>query len=321
MNVLIVGLGGIGGFLGAKLAGAYASGEPHRVFFLARGSHLNAILERGLTLKSHGNEILARPFSASQDVSQWPPMDLILLCVKGYDLGAALNSISSVVTPSTWILPLQNGIGKRALVERAYPTAMVADGAIYVFAHIESPGVILHVGGPGRVVFGRQPSEQDALSPYLDLLLGASIQAELVPTADVEVWGKFVVLAAIAGTTALYGETVGRIMADPDKAALVEGLMAEVVALGKASGVPLPPDLLSRSLDIARGFPPEGKSSLLHDLEAGRPSELDWLLGTAVGLGQRLGVDVPLLEMVYHGIGSRWLGRKDPSPPEEAQGT
>lgn len=307
MNVLVVGLGGVGGFLGAKLADAYRGWDRHKVFFLARGAHLRAVLREGLTLVSDGGSTPARPFSARENAQAWPPMDLILLCVKGEDLQGALKTLRPVVTPRSVILPLQNGIGKRALVEEAFPRAVVADGAVYLFAHIASPGVILHVGGAGRVVWGREPGDQKTFEPYHEVLLGAGIRAELVPRADTEVWGKFVVLAAIAGTTALYGETVGQVMADPHKVELIRGLMEEVAGLGRASGVPLAHDLPERSLELARGFPPDGKSSLLHDLEAGRPSELDWLLGRAVELGRSLGMEVPLLEKVYQGIRSKWF--------------
>lgn len=310
MNVLVVGLGGVGGFLGVKLADAYRGWDRHKVFFLAKGPYLRAVLREGITLVSDGGSTTVRPLSAREDAQAWPPMDLILLCVKGQDLQGALESVRPVVTPRSVILPLQNGIGKRLLVEETFPRAVVADGAVYVFAHIASPGVILHVGGPGRVVWGRDSGDQKSLQPYHELLLGAGIRAELVPRSDTEVWGKFVVLAAIAGTTALYGETVGQVMADPEKVELIRGLMEEVAGLGRASGVPLAHDLPERSMELARGFPPDGKSSLLHDLEAGRPSELDWLLGRAVGLGQSLGVEVPLLRKVYQGIVSRWFGAR-----------
>jgi len=307
MNVLVAGLGGVGGFLGAKLASAYQDGAVHRVYFLARGAHLEAVLQRGLTLLTGGESLVARPWAAASNVPGWPVMDLILLCVKGYQLEEMLEAIKGVEGSSTFILPLQNGIGTRPLVEEILPHALVGDGSIYVFAHIQSPGVIMHVGGPGRVVFGRDPEDQDSLTWVRELLSGAGIDARLAPRADVEVWKKFVVLAAVAGATALYGETVGEILADSSKLKLMEGIMQDVISLAEASGVPLPQDLLERTMASAKGFPPQGKSSLLQDLEASRPSELDWLLGRALDMSGRLGVRLKLLEEVYRGIRARWL--------------
>lgn len=307
MNVLVAGLGGVGGFLGAKLARAYSDGSAYRIYFLARGAHLEAVLKTGLTLVTGGISIVGRPWKAASQVHGWPRMDLILLCAKGYQIEEMLQALRPVSGASTFILPLQNGIGTRPLVEKTLPGSLAGDGAIYVFSHIQSPGVIMHVGGPGRVVFGRDPEDQDSLAWVRELLLGAQIEAKLVPRADVEVWKKFVVLAAVAGSTALYGETVGQVLGDPSKLKLMEGIMADVISLAEASGVPLPQDLLERTLASAKGFPPKGKSSLLHDLEAGRPSELDWLLGRALDTAARLGVRLKTMEEVYGGIRARWL--------------
>lgn len=307
MNVLVAGLGGVGGFLGAKLARAYGDGGAHRIYFLARGDHLQAVLKGGLTLLTGGSSLVARPWNAGSEVHGWPEMDLILLCVKGYQLEEMLQTLKPISGKSTFILPLQNGIGTRPLVEKALPDALVGDGAIYVFAHIQSPGIILHAGGPGRVVFGRDPENQDSLAWVKELLSGAGIDAKLVPRADVEVWKKFVVLAAVAGCTALYGDTVGQILADPSKLRLLEGIMKDVISLAEASGVPLPQDLMERTMASAKSFPPKGKSSLLHDLEAGRPSELDWLLGRALDAAARQGVELLVIKKVYEGIRTRWL--------------
>lgn len=307
MNVLVVGLGGVGGFLGAKLASAYPGGAPHRIYFLARGDHLEAVLRGGLTLLTEGRSLTARPWAAAREVNGWPPMNLILLCVKGYQLEGVLEAVRAVSDHSSFILPLLNGIGTRPIVEKAIPQTLVGDGAIYVFSHIQSPGTIMHVGGPGRVVFGRDPQDHDSLVWVKELLLGAGVEAKLVPRADVEVWKKFVVLAAVAGSTALHGATVGQVLEDPSKFQLMEGIMLDVIRLAEASGVPLPKDLLERTMASAKSFPPGGKSSLLHDLESGRPSELDWLLGRALDMGARLGIKLQVLEQVYRGIQARWL--------------
>ncbi len=307
MDLLVAGLGGVGGFLGAKLAFAYPEGGPHRVYFLARGAHLEAVLQEGITLRTGGESLVAKPWAAASQVRDWPQMDLILLCVKGYQLQGILESLKPVSGPRTFILPLLNGIGTRSTVEQAIPLALVGDGAIYIFAHIQSPGVILHVGGPGRVVFGRDPGDLESLAWVRELLGRAGVEVKLVPRAEVEVWKKFVVLSAVAGSTALYGQSVGQILADASKLKLMEGIMADAIGLAEASGVSLPQDLLERTMASVKSFPPKGKSSLLHDLEAKKPSELDWLLGRALDAGRHLGVKFQVLDKVYEGIRARWL--------------
>ncbi len=307
MKVLVAGVGGIGGFLGAKLAYAYSSSGSHEVYFLARGSHLDAIKKNGLTLKTPRGTITAHPKGASDVVSLWPEMDLVILCVKGYDLPQTARGVEAVVGENTLILPLQNGIGKREEVEKVLSKGQVADGTIYVFAHIHSPGVVVHVGGPGKVVFGSlRPDLRPKLEETRDLLCGAEIEADLTTEVDVAIWKKFLVLAPVAGLTALYGARVGEITDDEKKWALLVRLMEEMVELAKASGAPLGGDAVKEGLATVRSFPRDGKSSLLHDLEAGRKNELDWLLGRALDLGRDLGVSLPFLEDVYNGIRNRW---------------
>jgi 2-dehydropantoate 2-reductase len=306
MNITIVGIGGIGGFLGVKLAKAYADGSAHRVYFLARGEHLAAIRKNGLTLITGGETIVAKPWDAAEDPSGWPAMDQILLCVKGYHLEEAVRSVEPLVAANTLILPLQNGIGKRERVEAILSRGLVGDGAIYVAANIRSPGVVAHEGGPGRVVFGRDARDVETLSPHLEILRSAGIRTELVAEVGREIWAKFVVLCALAGTTSLYGVPIVQVLTDPERSRMLEGLMKEVASLAKAHGVELPQDILGRSMAVARSFSPEAKTSLLNDLERGRPHELDWLLGSAIEQGERLGVEVPLLRGAYDGIRARW---------------
>lgn len=305
MKVLVAGVGGIGGFIGGRLVHHHSG--LHEIYFLARGEHLDAIQKRGLTLLTPEGSIGGYPKGASSGVSGWPEMDLVILCVKGYDLLETAKRVGPVVGENTVVLPLQNGIGKREIVERALSRGRVIDGTIYVFAHIQSPGVVVHVGGPGRVVFGSQRKD---LGPQLegvrDLFAGAKIQAEVTPMVDVAVWKKFLVLAPVAGLTALYRVTVGEIIDDQEKWNLLKGLMEEVIGLAKAQGIGLGEDALEEGLNTVRSFPRAGKSSLLHDLEAGRRNELDWLLGRTLDLGGRLGVRLSLLREVYDGIKRNW---------------
>jgi 2-dehydropantoate 2-reductase len=191
-------------------------------------------------------------------------------------------------------------------VEEILGRGRIGDGTIYVSAFLDRPGVVVHAGGPGRVVLGRNPEDVDALSPHRDLLAGAGIGVELVADVEPELWAKYSFLCALAGATALHGEPLGPILANEGKRRLVEALIQEVGALARARGVTMPQDVVARNLAICRAFPPETKSSLLHDLENGRRHELDWLLGTAVELAGRLGVPLPITRQTYQGIRARW---------------
>lgn len=310
MKVLVAGIGGVGGFLGAKLARAYDNSPVHEIYFLARGNHLDAVKNKGLTLVSQGSSFAAYPKAVSDKVDGWPQMDLVILCVKGYDLETTVGSVRAVAGAKTKVLPLQNGIGKRELIQGLLPASIVLDGTIYVFAHIQAPGTIVHVGGPGKVVLGGPTgvSWEDLLAVET-LLKGAKITAEVVPDIDLAVWKKFLVLAPVAGLTSLYGETVGQILAQPSKLELLETLMVEVAELARKCSVRLDKDAIEEGMRTVRAFPPDGKSSLLHDLEAGKMGELRWLLGRALAKAMELGLSMPNMSTVYAGIYQRWFGR------------
>jgi 2-dehydropantoate 2-reductase len=305
MNVAVVGVGGIGGFLGAKLA-AHAEEGGHNVYFLARGDHLAAIRRDGLRLQTPNGDVIGRPTDAADDPSGWPTMGLILLCVKGFDLEAAAREIAPLVDTRTVVIPLQNGIRKRQRIERVLPKGLAADGSVYISAHIQGSGQVVFTGGPGRVVFGREPDDVEVLRPYRAVLVDSGVETELVENAAVEVWSKYLFICALAGTTSFFREPLGPILANPQKRGLLEDLMREVKVLARAAEVQLPDDIVSRAMALCASFPASTKSSLLRDLEQGRPNEFEWLIGTMVELGRDYGVELPVAGRVHHGIAAAW---------------
>lgn len=313
MEIAVVGVGGVGGFLGGKLASAFAEGDEHRVYFMARGAHLEAIRRRGLCLITRGKEVHTKPWDASEGPAAWPRMDAIFICVKGPELQSAALQIKPCLGPETVVIPLQNGIAKREFLEGILPHGRVADGCIYVSAHIQAPGVVLHAGGPGRVVIGRDPEDMDLLIPHRDFLLDAGIQTELVPQVEVEIWNKYLFICALSGAMALFREPLGPIMSEVQKRDVLVGLMREVEALARARGIPLSEEIVPRTLDVCHSFPLDSKSSLLLDLEQRRTNELDWLFGPMIQEGERLGLPLPVTNRVYRDIRSVWSLPSDPT--------
>lgn len=306
MEIAIVGVGGVGGFLGGKLATTFADGREHRVYFMARGAHLKVIQRQGLILMTQGKELHAEPWNVSQDPRDWPRMDVVFLCVKGPDLERASWQIERCLGSGTVVIPIQNGIANREILEGILPLVRIAHGCFYGSAYIKEPGVVVHASGPGRLVFGRDPEDMDFLAPYRDLLLRAGIPAELIPQVEAEIWSKFLFLFPLSATMTSFREPLGPVLEGEKKRSVLVGLMREVESLAKARGIALPEEIIPRTLEFLQSFPPDSKSSLLRDLERGGTNEVDWLFGPMIKEGQRLGVSLPLTKKVHGDIRAVW---------------
>lgn len=291
MRILVVGAGAVGGYFGARLAAA--GGD---LAFLARGAHGRALRERGLRLLSPLGDLHLAPLRvlASGDPAD-RPAELVIVAVKMYDLAAAAAAIAPLVDERSLVLPLENGVEAAELLAPRVAPARVALGVAYIGGHIEAPGVIRHSGTLARLVFGpRDAGPEPALDRLARLCRRARIDHVQSAAMSLELWRKFVFLAPFAAITTFARAPAGVIREDPAHWARLVALVEEAVAVGRACGVELAPDLVADRLALIRSLPPGMRSSMLTDLEAGRPLELDWLLGAVVRLGERAGVPTPV---------------------------
>ena len=289
MRFVIVGAGGVGGYFGARLAAA-----GNHVGFIARGAHRVAMMRRGLTVRSAlGNLHIARP-AVFADPAEAGPCDYLLVCVKMQDLAALAIGLRPLLAQATAVVPLQNGVEAEDMLCRSLGRRFVMGGVAYIFAHIAEPGVIQHVGEIARLAFGEldgtRTARQEAL---LSACLAAGIGAESTDRIDDRIWRKFVLLAPLAGATCLGRCPVGGVRDDPRLAAKLAAMVGEAAALGSARGVALPEDLETRTLEAIARLDAGMKTSMLNDLEAGKPLELDWLNGAVVRLGAEAGLETP----------------------------
>jgi 2-dehydropantoate 2-reductase len=294
MKIVVMGTGGVGGYFGAKLARA---GET--VTFVARGDHLRAIKASGLRVENaaEGEFVVRSP--ATDDPSQLGSADLVLFCVKSYDTEAAARAVKPIVGPETAVLSLQNGIDNEEKIESVVGQGRVLGGAAYVFAIIDSPGVVRHASG-GKIIFGEMDGrESDRARTILATLQGAGIDAVLSTSIQRTLWEKYLLIIALSGMTALTRCPVGIIRSLSQTRMMYRTLLEEAETLAKASGIQIAPDAVERSLRLLDRLPPGEHSSLHYDLTHGKRLELEALHGHAVRLADRLGVPVPTISAVY----------------------
>ncbi|MBI2468735.1 MAG: 2-dehydropantoate 2-reductase [Candidatus Rokubacteria bacterium] len=294
MRVAVVGAGGMGGYFGGLLARA---GED--VTFVARARTLDALRTRGIAVRSRVAGDFELRVQATDDPRDVGPVDLVLFCVKAYDVDAAAPTLPPLVGADTAVLAVQNGVDHVDRLGRVVGPEHVLGGVSYVYATAEAPGVVVHGGGT-RLLVGELAGGPSLRAERLAAMFQqAGIAAELHHDIRVALWEKFTVVCAASGMTALTRLPVGPIMACPESAALVRGLMEEAVAVARAMGVALAADRVPRLFDVLAVFEPSARASQHYDLVDGRRLELESLNGTAVRLGREHSVSTPLNFAVY----------------------
>ena len=297
MKIAIMGSGGVGAYVGARLQAVGA-----QVHFIARGAHLQALQTQGLRIEMPGKDLHLPQVSATDDPAVVGPVDLIIFAVKLWDTEAAAQQMQAMVGPTTRILTLQNGIDSVDLIRAQHPQAIVLGGVIYVSAVIDRPGVITSPGGFHRIVMDRHGG--DTVAAELAALAGQSQGLDVVLADDAEtvIWEKFIALSSFAGATSLLRARIGAILNNAETQAFLRDLLAETIAVGRAAGKNVRPELVDESITKLQAMPPSFRSSMSEDLERGKPLELRWLSGRVHALGQALGVPTPAHTAVYRGL-------------------
>jgi 2-dehydropantoate 2-reductase len=295
MRIAVVGAGGVGGAFGAALAKAGST-----VWFVARGAHLAAMRSHGLSVLGPRGDVRLSSVNATDDPASIGRVDYVLFCVKLWDVEAAGAAIRPLVGPETAVIPLQNGIDASERLVPVVGKHAVMGGVAQISATIAEPGVIRQTGTFMRLIFGEldgRPSERGAAFHAQCAHAGFdSLNSNAIATA---LWEKFVLLATNSSVVALTRLPFGKLRDDPEVFALFEKGVAEVAAVGRARGVPLPADLEARLLQSMRSFPPDMMPSMAIDLLRGNRLELPWLAGKVVALGREVGVPTPTFDVMY----------------------
>jgi 2-dehydropantoate 2-reductase len=304
VKIAAMGAGGVGGYFGARLQQA-----GHEVTFFARGRHLQALREKGLTVESaHGNATLK--VRALEDPAEAGIVDVVLFAVKLWDTEAAAQRLRPVVGPDTVVIPFQNGVESVERLTRFFPEKSVLGGSAYIGTRIKSPGVIEHSGQMARLQFGPVlPSQRARAEQFLEVCRAAHIQAEVPEDMVKASWEKFVFLVGLSSATAVSRSPVGVVRADQDLRWLLEQAMRETWRVGRARGVRLAEDFVEQRLAFADGLHADMKASLLHDLENGGKLEAPWLCGAVARMAAELGIEAPVNRSVYAALKPYLNGR------------
>lgn len=308
MRIAVMAAGALGGYFGARMAAA-----GHEVFFIARGTNLEAIKANGLRIESVLGDLHLPSPNVTDDPTSIGPVDIVLFAVKLWDTEKAAERARPFVRPGTRVVTLQNGVDSAERLGPILGTDNVVSGCAYIAAATASPGVVAHTSKFARLVFGRADAGPDAtLTAFTEAAQAAGLDIALSGTIERERWQKFVFLVGLSGATAATRMPLGAILADPDTRAFFYRLMCEVVEIGRARGVPLPADFANDRIKFGESSPPGFKASMLHDLERGNRLELDWLAGKVIQFGREMGIPTPANDAVYAVLKLHRLGAHVP---------
>ncbi|HTV20076.1 MAG TPA: 2-dehydropantoate 2-reductase [Polyangiaceae bacterium] len=300
MRFAIVGVGGVGGYFGARLAQA-----GHDVTFIARGAHLEAITRAGLHVHSARGDVLIAPAKATATAEGVGPVDCVVLAVKAWQVAEAARSAAPLVGPHTLVLPLQNGVEAPEQVAQALGREHALGGVAKIISFVSSPGHIQHAGADPALTLGAlDPGASPELRERVDALCRALDAAEgmvanVAPDIQVALWEKFLFITSWASVGAVTRAPMGIVRRLPETRRLLEGSLAELERIARAHGVKLEPSIASDLLAFMDTLPEGGTASLQRDIASGHASELDNLTGAAVRLGARVGVPTPINAFLY----------------------
>lgn len=306
MKIVMMGSGGVGGLIGARLAHAGCD-----VSFVARGAHLTAMREHGLKLESQVETVHLRKVRATDDPATLGPADLVIFSVKLWDTEAAARAIKPLIGPETGVISLQNGVVKDDILRPVIGDKALMGGVAYMGTTIARPGVIQHTGTVQRVVFGEYDGRRSKRAEgLLEWCRKSGLDAAISDDIRRTLWEKFAFLVGMAAVTATIRLPIGPIRGHPVTRKFYLDAMAEAAAVGRAHGVRLPQDFAEERMAFVDTLPATMTASMHHDLERGNPLEVQWLSGSVVDLGAKVGVPTPIHRAVRDILILHAQGRK-----------
>jgi len=298
MRVAVFGAGSVGAYFGGRLAQA---GED--VVFIARGEHLRAIRDSGLRVDSIKGDFLIQPAQAVEDPRQVGPVDFVLLCIKAWHVPDAVLAMRPLISESTGVVPLGNGVDAPAQIAAVLGTEHTLGGLCQISSMIVEPGHIRHAGVEPFVAFGELDRRHSERTERLrQSFVHAGVKVDVPEDIQAAMWGKFAFIASISGVGAVTRVPAGVMRSVPETRQMLRNAIEEVAAVGRACKVSLPENIVDQTMSFIDSLAPGVTASMQRDIVAGKPSELGAQNGAVVRMGLEVGVPTPVHTFIYHSL-------------------
>ncbi|WP_313003546.1 ketopantoate reductase family protein [Chryseobacterium gleum] len=307
-HIVVVGLGGVGGYFGFKINQANETSRKYNVSFVARGETYEKVKENGLTLLSpEHSHPQTHPDAVLQHISDIKNPDLVLICVKEYDLENVCRQLLPVINENTILLPMMNGADIYNRIRKIIPEHTVLPTCIYVASHIKERGIVEHKGKAGKMIIGRDPAHFSAPAEWITKLLKESkIDFDFKDNSQTDIWTKFIFIASFGLVTAKHNSSIGTVCTDEQQKKEATEIMKEIKQIAHKKGIYLQEDIIDKTFEKASTFPFETPTSLQLDINSGKKeNELELFAGAVLKYGVEVGSETPFTQRIYTEIKSK----------------
>ncbi|MBO6200412.1 MAG: 2-dehydropantoate 2-reductase [Chryseobacterium sp.] len=302
-NIVIIGLGGVGGYFGFKINQLNEKDNQFHITFVARSKTFDIVKENGLTLLSpeHPN-IITKPNEIIQSISEIGNSDLVLICVKEYDLENVCEQLKQVISPNTILLPLMNGVDIYDRIRKIIPQNTILPACVYVASHIKEKGIVEHKGKAGKLIFGKDPTNiAENVDWIIKLMTNSGIDFDFKENSFADIWTKFIFVASFGLVSAKYNSSIGTVCEDSAQKQEATAIMKEVKAIADKKAIDLPSDIIEKTFEKASTFPPSTPTSLQLDINVKQQNnELELFAGAIIHYGKELGIETPSTQKIHH---------------------
>ncbi|MCB4800298.1 ketopantoate reductase family protein [Neotamlana laminarinivorans] len=304
-HIVIIGLGGVGGYFGFKISQFSELNNSNNISFVARGQTYDVIKNNGLTLLSaeHQNNT-TKPNFVLSSIEEVIKPDLILVCVKEYDLENVCNQLSEVITDKTILLPMMNGADIYDRIRNIIPRNIILPSCVYVASHIKQKGIVEHKGKAGKLIFGKDPqNSSEDIDWVINLIKNSRIDFDFKDNSLIDIWTKFIFIASFGLVTAKHNSSIGAVCTSQLQKEEATNIMKEIKEIANRQQIDLQENIIKRTFEKAFTFPPTTPTSLQLDINSKKDNnELELFAGAIIKYGQKLGVETPFTESIYKEI-------------------
>ena len=299
MKIVVLGLGGVGGYYGGMLARKYKDDPEIDIYFMARGAHLENVKKFGLTVITETGTFVATPALATNNAAEIGIADYIIVTTKSYDLDATIEQVKPCIGKNTVILPLLNGIDITMRIRDLLPNTEVWQGCTYIVGRRNEPGTVESSGNIHLVYFGNDNKTSERLLFMEKLMCDAGFDARFSDEILSLIWKKFFFISSTASLTAYFDVSFGALLTDKERKETLLGLLNELLLVAQAENIDVDSSVIDDVVRQLEALPFETTSSMHTDFNARKNTELQTLTGIVVDLAQKHNIKVPIYDEVY----------------------
>lgn len=304
-RIAVLGIGGIGGFFGGKLAAYFADSKDVEVIFVARGENANAIKNNSLKIITSEGEQIAKPHLITTEPNEIGKIDLFIICTKAYDLEESIIKYKDCISEKTAILPLLNGVNHAETIKKILPDAEVWNGCVFIVSRLIEAGIVKVESAIRLLQFGSNEGTIEKLEFAENLFKSAGINVVLFDDIEKAVWEKFIFISSLATLTSYLDKNIGGIINSEENTKLLADLIQEVTNLARAGKINVAENIEEFTVNRIKSAPAESTSSMHSDFQKKGKTELETLTGYVVRESKLLNLSASVYEKLYEELKER----------------